>query len=134
MGSKTAGSKTAIGKAAICVATTVIFALKAPQVKAAADEISGIPSFKEGPIVGIVVVIPIVAVPGRIVIIDIPGECIFKDYSIGSILIGVGVSVLIRGIWLLIAGRRGLVTRSGRLVSRRGWRRIIYLRIAADGD
>jgi len=58
--------------------TPAIIALaKAAIVKTTAVKISGIPSFKERPIVSIVIVIPIVTVPGRIVIISISGEFVF---------------------------------------------------------
>jgi len=132
-------AETAIAITAIRITAAIVIMLEATQVKAASCEVSGIPSFKERPIVGIIVVIMVVTVEGRVVIVYITGERIFKDDAIGSILIRVGISALICGIRLLISGRRGLVT--GSLVTGRGglifrlWRRrIICLGIASGGN
>ena len=88
----------AIGKASVGVSATIVFALKTTSVKATAVEISGIPSFEKRPIVGIVGVVPIVAVPDRVVVVRIPGELSLKGYTvaIGIPIIGVGIGLLVR--------------------------------------
>ncbi len=82
-------------------------------VKTTTGKISGIPSLKERPIMGIVIVIPIVTIPGRIVVIRIPREIGFTHYPGSSRII---VLILIHG-W-----------------SRRRRRCIIFLRVALDGN
>jgi hypothetical protein len=56
---------------------TIITLAKPTIVKTTAVKISVIPSFKERPIVSIVIVIPVVTVPGRIVIISKSREISF---------------------------------------------------------
>jgi hypothetical protein len=92
-------------------------------VKTTAVKISGIPSFKKWPIVGIVIVIPVVTVPGRIVIINITGEFVFIPYRAGS----VGIS-----IWILVNGRRRRIYRPHR-DGKSNMRIHVYLRVALDG-
>jgi hypothetical protein len=118
---------TTIGiSAAIRISASVVFVLKTTPVKATAIEISGIPSFEKRPIVGIVSIIPIVAVPDRIVVVRISGEVSFKAYTIA-----VGISIIGIGVGALICGIRFLIYRSGSLVDDARLR--IYLCIAPGG-
>jgi hypothetical protein len=105
---KTTTTITGRGPTASTVPTT-----KATIVKTTAVKISGIPSFKERAIVSIVIVIPVVTVPGRIVIINISGELVFIHYAGSS-----RICILI----LIYGGRR------------RRRRCIIFLRVASDGN
>jgi hypothetical protein len=106
-----------VDKAAIGISAAVVFALKTSPIKATAVEISGIPSFEKRPIVGIVGVIPIVAIPDGVVVVCISGKVSFKAYTIAvSIsIIGIGIGALICRIGFLIDWRRCLVNRSGGL-------------------
>jgi hypothetical protein len=92
---------------------TIISLAKPTIVKTTAVKISGIPSFKERPIVSIVKVIPVMTIPDRIVIISISREVSFTHYPGSSRII----------ILILINGRR-----------RRRRRRIIFLRTALYGN
>jgi hypothetical protein len=104
--------------------TATIVSLAEPAiVKTTAIKISGIPSFEKWPIVGIVIVIAVVAVPGRIVIISISGEFFFIPYRAGS----VGIS-----IWILVNGRRRRIYRPHR-DGKTNMRIHVYLRVAIDG-
>src|SRR5882757_1808552 len=88
---------------AAAISATVILVLKTSPVKATAVKIPGIPPFKERPVVGIVVIIPVVAVPGWIVIVRIPGEFVLIHYTIlGGIAVGVGIGALIRRVGFLV--------------------------------
>jgi hypothetical protein len=87
----------AAGIAAIGIAAIEIFVSETAAVKPAAVEIAGIPSFKKRAIVRIVVIIAVVAVPGRVVV---------KGISVGII-----IGDLIFGVWLLVDG---------------GWRLVYY--------
>jgi hypothetical protein len=72
---------------------------EAGSVEPSAVKISGIGPFKEGPIVGVVIVVPIVAIPGRVAIVCIAREFIIEisaDYHAGG-----------RGIFILVNGCRG---------------------------
>ncbi len=71
--------------------TPAVASTKPTIVETTAVEITGIPSLKKRPIVGIVIVILVVPIPGRIVIISIPGKFIFICYCSG----GIGVSIYI---------------------------------------
>jgi len=105
-----------IAAATICITATVVFALKTTSVKAAAVEISCIPSLEKRPVVGIVGIIPIVAVPDRVIIVCIPGELSCKGYSIAvSIPAWVGIGALICRIGFLVNRSRLLVNRSRNL-------------------
>jgi hypothetical protein len=50
-------------------------------IKPSAVKISGIGPFKEGPIVGVVIVVTVVTVPGRVVIIGIAREFVLEIYA-----------------------------------------------------
>jgi hypothetical protein len=93
---------TAIYEAAIDVPTGIAGITKsgaeAGPVKPSAVKISGIGPFKEGPVMGVVIVVPIVTIPGGIVIIRIAREFIIEicaDYHTGG-----------RGIFILVNGCR----------------------------
>jgi hypothetical protein len=92
--------------------------------------------------VGIIVIIPVVAVPGGKVVIQIPGELVFIDDAIAAgiavsvgihILIGirvlvsvgilVGVGVLV-SVGILVNRSRRSINRGGRTVDDRGRRYI----------
>jgi hypothetical protein len=76
--------------------TPAVIGLAKPAiVKTTTVKISGIPSFKERPIVSIVIVIPIVTVPGRIIIISISGEFVIIRHRAGCI--GIPIRVLVYG-------------------------------------
>ena len=136
----TIGITTTIGVAAtIGITATVVFALKTTSVKATAVEISCIPTLEKRPVVGIVGIIPIVAVPNRVIVICIPGELSCKGYSIaiGISIIGVGIGALVCGIGLLVDGGRLLIRRLRLLIGRRSRlliNRIGFLCIAPGGD
>lgn len=149
VGISTINVATTIGiSAAISISATVICALEATYIKAATDEEPGIPTFKERPIVRIVVIIPVVTVPDGIVIVGISGERICEEYSIGRVLIGIGIGALVRRIGLLIgwsrllicwrlrlvARSRGLIGWGRRLIARSSLRGFRILRFAAGGD
>jgi hypothetical protein len=68
-------------------------------VKPSAVKISGIGSFKEGPIVGVVIVVPVVTIPGRVVIISVAREFVLEIYARRHDDRG-------RGIFILVNGRR----------------------------
>jgi hypothetical protein len=105
--------------------TAAIVSLAEPTiVKTTAIKISGIPSFEKWPIVGIIIVIPVVTVPGRIVIISISREFVFIPYRAGS----VGIS-----IWILVNGRRRRIYRPHR-DGKANMRIHVYLRVALDGN
>jgi hypothetical protein len=110
---------TRLGKAA-----TIIGLAKPAIVKTTTVKISGIPSFKERPIVSIVIVIPIVTVPGRIIIISISGEFVIIRHRAGSI----GISIRI-----LVHGRRRRIYRPNRN-GKTNTRIHVYLRVAFDGN
>ena len=103
---------------------TIIPLAKPAIVKTAAVKVPRIPSFKKRPVVGIVIVIPVVTVPGRIVIIRISGELVF----IGNRAGGVGIS-----IWILVHGRRRHIYRPHR-DGKTNMRIHVYLRVAPDGN
>jgi hypothetical protein len=110
---------TRLGKAA-----TIIGLAKPAIVKTTTVKISGIPSFKERPIVSIVIVILVVTVPGRIVIISIAGEFVFIRYRAGRISIPIRV---------LVHGRRRRIYRP----YRNGKTNMcihVYLSVAFDGN
>lgn len=54
---------------------------EASPIKPSAVKISGIGPFKERPIVGIVIVVPVVTIPGRVVIIGIAREFVLEIYA-----------------------------------------------------
>src|SRR6185312_15286066 len=90
-------------------------------VKPAADKERSISVFEEGAIVGIIVIIPIVPVPGGEVIIEISGEFVFIDDAIAAgIAIRVGIHIL-SGVRVLVSigvlVRRILISRVRRSVS-----------------
>jgi hypothetical protein len=125
--------------AAIGITATVVFALKTTSVKATAVEISCIPSLEKRPVVGIVGIIPIVAVPDRVIVVCIPGELSCKGYSIaiGISIIGIGIGALVCGIWLLVDGGRLLIDGSRFLIARSSRlliNRIGFLCIAPGGN
>lgn len=140
------------------IAATKTGAQEAGAVKPAADKEIGISAFKEGTIVGIIVIIPVMAVPGRKVVIQIPGELVFIDNPIAAgiavrvrihiligirVLVGVGILVSIR---ILVHWGRRSVDRSRSAIDNRRGRYInagapktqmsiyIYLRITFAGD
>jgi len=124
---------------AISMTATIVFALKTTSVKATAVEISCIPTLEKRPVVGIVGIIPIVAVPDRVIVVCIPGELSCKGYSIaiGISIIGVGIGALVCGIGLLVDGGRLLIRRLRLLIGRRSRlliNRIGFLCIAPGGD
>ena len=124
---------------AISITATIVFALKTTSVKATAVEISCIPTLEKRPVVGIVGIIPIVAVPDRVIVVCIPGELSCKGYSIaiGISIIGVGIGALVCGIGLLVDGGRLLIRRLRLLIGRRSRlliNRIGFLCIAPGGD
>jgi len=102
----------------------IITLAKATIVETTAVKISGIPSFKERPIVSIVIVIPVVTVPGRIVIISIAGEFIFIRHCAGRIRISIRI---------LVHGRRRRIYRPYRN-GKTNTRIHIYLRVTFDGN
>jgi len=98
------------------IAVTKTCTDEAGTVKPAADKERSISAFKEGAIVGIIVIIPIVPVPGRKVIVEIPGKIVFIDDAIAAgIAIGVGIHIL-SGIRILV--RIGILVGIGILISR----------------
>ena len=103
---------------------TIIPLAKPAIVKTAAVKVPRIPSFKKWPVVGIVIVIPVVTVPGRIVIISISGELVFIGNRAGS----VGIS-----IWILVHRRRRRIYRPYR-DGKTNMRIHVYLRVALDGN
>ena len=105
--------------------TATIIPLSKPTiVKTAAVKVARIPSFKKRPVVGIVIVIPVVTVPGRIVIISISGELVFIGNRAGS----VGIS-----IWILVHRRRRHIYRPYR-DGKTNMRIHVYLRVTLDGN
>jgi hypothetical protein len=108
----------AIGIRATTISMTKACAEETSAVKASAVEITGISPFEKRTVMGIVPIIPIVAVPGREVIIGIPGELVFIDYTIAA-----GIAVRVHVCALVIIGF---------LVDRR--RCGVHLRIAFCGD
>jgi len=108
--SATTGISTVSGKTAVNVTTIHITTVYIPTgiagvakssaeactIKPSAVKISGIGPFKEGPIVGIVIIIPVVAIPGGIVIIRIAREFII-EVSAHYHTWGRGIFILVNG-------------------------------------
>jgi hypothetical protein len=81
------------------ISTTIALAKETSAVEASAVEIAGISPFKERAVMGVVPVIPIVAVPGREVVIRIPGELVFIDHAIAA-----GITVRVDICALVVIG------------------------------
>ncbi len=104
--------------------TTTVSPTEPTIIKTTAVEITGIPSFKERPVVSIVIVIPVVTVPGRIVVIGITGEIIFISYRVGI----VSISIRILAHWR----RRRIYRPNGN--GKTNMRIHIYLRVALESN
>jgi hypothetical protein len=81
----------ASGESPVDVTTIHITAVYITAMKAGT-----IPSFKEGPIMGIVIVIPVVAIPGGVVIVCIAREFI-SEVNAGYHAWGRGIFILVNG-------------------------------------
>jgi hypothetical protein len=80
-------------------------------IKPSAVKISGIGPFKEGPVMGVVIVVPIVAIPGRVVIVRIARE--FKiEISADYHSRGGGIFILVNGCWCRFCVDLGLAAGS----------------------
>jgi hypothetical protein len=77
------------------ISTTIVLAYETATVKPAAVEIAGISLFKKRAVMGVVPIIPIVAIPGREIVIRIAGELVFIYYTIVA---GVAIWVNIRAL------------------------------------
>jgi hypothetical protein len=76
----------------ICRGKTAAVATTKPAiVETTAVKITGIPSFKKRAIVVVIVIIPVVTVPGRIIIVSIPGEFIFVYRTTGKTYTGIHI-------------------------------------------
>ena len=93
---------TPVDISAIAISVAKPATLKPGAVKPSAIKISGIGSFKERPIMGIVIVVPIVAIPSRIVIICIARKFVFE---ICAVYCSGRIFILINGCRLLIDHR-----------------------------
>jgi hypothetical protein len=108
---KAAIGKPAIRVPAIAVAETSLF--KAGAIEASAIKISGIGSFKERPIMGIVPIVPIVTIPGRIIIVCVARKFIC-EISIGYHAGGGSIFVLGSRCILIFRNRNRLLVHNRR--------------------
>ena len=136
-------SATGISAISVCtstISTAIACAKETSAVKPSAVKIAGISLFKKRAVMGVVPIIPIVAVPGREVVIGISGELVFINHAVAAgIAIRVDIGTLISIGFLVCRSwcgvdrrRRNINTGSAERKPEMG--AYVYLCIALSGD